>query len=198
MHTIRLLNCDQFAVAIGIGRQPLQDIGPRAVPSDPTALFIEHRGSLVDYATRIVGSRAHAEDLVQEAWLRFDEVARQRLLDEPLGYLYRIVRNLALDGRRRTALEGQIVGGGANDALFAISPAVEPTPEAVALHREELRLLMAALDELPERTRIAFEMHRFGGCKLREIAEFLEISLPWAQRLVADGLLHCRRRLKRK
>ena len=166
--------------------------------SDATSLFIEHRGSLVEYATRIVGSRAHAEDLVQEAWLRFDEVTRQRLLEEPLGYLYRIVRNLALDGRRRTALESHIVSGGASEALFAVSPVAEPTPEAVALYRDELRLLMAALDELPERTRIAFEMHRFGGCKLREIAEFLEISLPWAQRLVAEGLLHCRRRLKRK
>lgn len=166
--------------------------------ADTTALFIEHRGSLVEYATRIVGSRAHAEDLVQEAWLRFDEVARQRLLDEPLGYLYRIVRNLALDGRRRAALESLAVSGGASEALFGLSPAVAPTPEAVALQREELRLLMAALDELPERTRIAFEMHRLGGCKLREIAEFLDISLPWAQRLVADGLLHCRRRLKRK
>ena len=168
------------------------------MPSDTTSLFIEHRRSLVEYATRIVGSRAHAEDLVQEAWLRFDQVARQRLLDEPLGYLYRIVRNLALDGRRRTAFESRIESGGSSDVLFAVSPAVQSTPEAIALYRQELRLLVAALDELPERTRIAFEMHRLGGCKLREIADFLEISLPWAQRLVADGMLHCRRRLKRK
>src|SRR5687767_1062042 len=69
-----LLNCDQFAFAIGIYRQPFEDFGPHAVPSDTTSLFIEHRGSLVEYATRIVGSRAHAEDVVQEAWLRFDEV----------------------------------------------------------------------------------------------------------------------------
>ena len=173
-------------------------MGARTVSSDTTSLFIEHRGSLIDYATRIVGSRAHAEDLVQEAWLRFEEVARQRLLEEPLGYLYRIVRNLALDGRRRTALESHIVSGGPSDAAFAVSPAAEPSPETVVLYRDELRLLMAALEELPERTRIAFEMHRFGGCKLREIAEFLGISLPWAQRLVADGVLHCRRRLGRK
>jgi len=168
------------------------------VPSDTASLFIEHRGSLVAYATRLVGSRAHAEDVVQEAWLRFDEVTRQRLLEEPLGYLYRIVRNLALDGRRRTALENQIVAEGSAEAGLVGSPATEPTPEAVALYRDELRLLVAALNELPERTRIAFEMHRFGGCKLREIADFLGVSLPWAQRLVADGLLHCRRRLKRK
>ena len=42
---------------------------------------------------------------MQEAWLRFDEVSRQRLLDEPLSYLYRIVRNLALDGRRSQVRE---------------------------------------------------------------------------------------------
>lgn len=168
------------------------------MPSDSASLFIEHRVSLVAYATRLVGSRAHAEDVVQEAWLRFDEVTRQRLLDEPLGYLYRIVRNLALDGRRRTALESQIVLEGSAHPAFAGSSMAEPTPEAVALHRDELRVLMAALNELPERTRIAFEMHRFGDCKLREIAEFLGVSLPWAQRLVAEGLIHCRRRLKRK
>jgi RNA polymerase sigma-70 factor (ECF subfamily) len=168
------------------------------MPSDTTSLFIEHRGSLVDYATRIVGSRAQAEDLVQEAWLRFDEVSRQRFLDEPLGYLYRIVRNLALDGRRRASLESEVLAGGESAAAFLWSAGAEPSPETVALYRDELRLLVAALDELPERTRIAFEMHRFGGCKLREIAEFLDISLPWAQRLVADGILHCRRRLGRK
>ena len=166
--------------------------------SDTASLFIEHRVSLIAYATRLVGSRAHAEDVVQEAWLRFDEASRQRLLDEPLGYLYRIVRNLALDGRRRTALEGRVVLEGSADPAFADASMAEPTPEAVALHRDELRVLMAALGELPERTRIAFEMHRFGGCKLREIAEFLGISLPWAHRLVAEGMLHCRRRLKRK
>ena len=166
--------------------------------SDTTSLFIEHRGSLVDYATRIVGSRAQAEDLVQEAWLRFDEVARQRFLEEPLGYLYRIVRNLALDGRRRTGLENEVLAASENAAGSFVSAGVEPSPETIALYRDELRLLMAALAELPERTRIAFEMHRFGGCKLREIAEFLDISLPWAQRLVADGVLHCRRRLGRK
>ena len=88
------------------------------MPSDTTSLFIEHRGSLVDYATRIVGSRAQAEDLVQEAWLRFDEVARKRFLDEPLGYLYRIVRNLALDGRRRASLESEVLAGGESATAF--------------------------------------------------------------------------------
>ncbi len=164
------------------------------MPSETSALFSEHRRSLVEYATSIVGSRAHAEDVVQEAWLRFDEVARQRLLAEPLAYLYRIVRNLALDGRRSGVRQTRLLAG-QPDELASLSNGACPTPELIALYKDELRVLQEALLELPARTRIAFEMHRMGGCKLREIAEHLGISVPLAQRLVADGLDHCRTRL---
>jgi RNA polymerase sigma-70 factor (ECF subfamily) len=58
-------------------------------------------------------------------------------------------------------------------------------------------LLRAALEELPQRTRIAFGMHRVGGFKLREIADAFDISVPMAQKLVTTALLHCRKRLKR-
>lgn len=161
---------------------------------DITALFAEHRGSLVDYATRIVGSRAHAEDLVQEAWLRLDQAARQQLLKEPLNYLYRIVRNLALDGQRRRVLEKRIFSAGAEEIVAAF-PDSRPSAEMVVVHKDDLRLLREALAELPERTRVAFEMHRLGGCKLREIAAALNISTPMAQLLVMDGLQHCKHRL---
>jgi RNA polymerase sigma factor (sigma-70 family) len=164
------------------------------VPSDAASVFTKHRHSLVDYAASIVGSRAHAEDLVQEAWLRFDEVSRQRFLGEPLAYLYRIVRNLALDGRRSGLRETRLLAS-QPAAVAVVSSSFTPTPERVALYKDELRLLHAALAELPKRTRVAFEMHRLGGCKLREIADHLGISIPLAQRLVADGLDHCRTRL---
>lgn len=165
------------------------------MPPDPSTWFVAHRSSLVDYATGIVGSRTQAEDLVQEAWLRFEEVARQRILSEPLAYLYRIVRNLALDGRRRRTRENRIFADIDLEAAAATSPTSPATPEALALYRDQLRLLDEALNDLPKRTRIAFEMHRFGGCKLREIAAFLDISLPRAQALVAEAVQHCKQRL---
>jgi len=123
--------------------------------------------------------------------------SKERLFDEPLGYLFRIVRNLALDGRRRFALESRLLAAAESEAASFVSPAAEPTPETVALDREELRLLRAALAELPRRTRIAVEMNRLGGCTLREIADFLGISQPLAHKLVMDGIRHCKRRLRR-
>ena len=158
-------------------------------------LFVTHRRSLVNYASSIVGDRAQAEDVVQEAWLRFNGASQRRLLGDATGYLYQIVRNLALDGRRRTTRERQVIADGdVEEAAGARADAVL-TPESVAVYKDEYALVMDALAELPERTRIAFEMHRFGDAKLREIAAFLNISLPLAHRLVADAVQHCKERL---
>ena len=156
---------------------------------------MEHRRALVEYAARIVGSRAQAEDLVQEAWFRLDAAVRKRAIHEPLAYLYRIVRNLALDGRSAALREGQVVVSSDFSEIARSSQFSGPTPEGIALYKDELRQLLRAMDELPERTRIAFQMHRLGGYKLREIACHLNISLPLAHTLVVDGLEHCKERL---
>jgi len=156
-------------------------------------LFLTHRADLVDYAAAIVGCRSRAEDVVQEAYLRFDDVAERRELAEPVGYLFRIVRNLALDWARRLRLEGRL---GAPETAIEATPTDRPSPEDEALHKDELRIVRAALAELPERTRHALELHRFGGLKLKEIAERLGISTTLAHGLVFQALDHCRRRLR--
>lgn len=157
-------------------------------------LFMANRAALVEYASGIVGNRAHAEDLVQEAWLRFDEASDSQLLKEPLAYLYRIVRNLAVDGRRRLGRENQVIASGL-DVIADVARDGKPSAETVLLYREEYALVMEAIAELPERTRIAVEMHRFGGRKLKEIAAHLGISVPLAHVLVSEGIQRCKRRL---
>lgn len=160
------------------------------------ALYMAHRGALVNYANGIIGSREHAEDIVQEAYLRFDAGQTGRLIDEPVGYLYRIVRNLALDGRRYRLRESRHVTS-AGETVINAAVEQRPSPEDQVLARRELDLLAEALAELPERTRIALEMHRFGGCKLKDIAAHLSISVTLAHDLVFQGVEHCRRRLRR-
>lgn len=157
-------------------------------------LFMANRAALVEYASGIIGNRAHAEDLVQEAWLRFDAAADSRLLHEPLAYLYRIVRNLAVDGRRRLGRENQVIASGL-EVIADVAPDSQPSAETVLLYKDEYALVMAAIAELPERTRIAVEMHRFGGRKLKEIAAHLGISVPMAHVLVSEGIQRCKRRL---
>lgn len=165
---------------------------------DPTilALYSAHRADLVKYASAILGDRAHAEDVVQEAYLRFSDAARDRPLGEPVNYLYRIVRNLSLDVHRRLGRERAMqVQGGEGERAAVADPVA--SPEAVAVGREEIRLMNKALDELPARTRRALEMHRFGGLSFKAIAEELGISVGLAHLLVVQALDHCRQRLAR-
>lgn len=153
-------------------------------------LYLAHRRGLVNYAARLVGSVAQAEDVVQEAWLRF--VPAQDAARQPVSYLYRIVRNLALDGRRRLAAEGR------RDLASQILKAdTTPTPEDTLVNRDQLAHVQAALAELPDRTRTAFEMNRLGGLSFAEIGAQLDISTASAHRLTQEALLHIMRRLNR-
>lgn len=154
---------------------------------EKTDLFVHHRKALVDYAAPITGCRAQAEDVVQEAWLRFNH-GKHTHLARPLAYLYRIVRNLALDLTRSA---GNSQRQDDADNLFAQMPASTPSPEQQLFQQDELRLIAEALARLPERTRIAFEMHRLGGYTLQQIAAHLGISVGLAHQLVRTALHHC-------
>ncbi|KIQ30608.1 sigma-70 family RNA polymerase sigma factor [Pseudomonas viridiflava] len=152
-------------------------------------LYLAHRSALVDYATPIVGCRARAEDVVQEAWLRFNGREDQTLsINNPVGYLYRIVRNLSLDLTRSMATEKRQPD---SDALLAELPAVTASPEQEVVGQDELQQVADALARLPERTRMAFEMHRLGGYTLQQVASALGISVGLTHHLVHEALSHC-------
>ena len=121
----------------------------------------------------------------------------EQWLSEPLAYLYRIVRNLSLDLRRKLGRERNRQVADSEERMAQIGE-YRPSPEAAVVARHELALVVAAMAELPERTRIALEMHRFGGCSLREISAHLGISVGLVHSLVTDGLEHCRQRLYRR
>jgi len=59
------------------------------------AVFESHRGLLVAHAYRMLGDLARAEDMVQEAWLRWD--GRQGEVDSPRAYLVTLVTRLCLN-----------------------------------------------------------------------------------------------------
>ena len=151
------------------------------------SIYLEHRPALVDYAARILGSRETAEDIVQDAFLRFTPAnAHAGSARQTLAYLYRIVRNLAFDVLRRRKIE---VREQAGEPPFWSVPAEAQTPEQALLFCDEIRLISHVLAEMPVDVRIAVEMHRFGGYTLEEVAEHLDISVATAHRHVRGALL---------
>ena len=157
---------------------------------------MENRPALVDYAAPIVGSRSTAEDAVQEAYFRFvPPPGPPADIGSPASYLFRIVRNIAIDMTRRVSSEArrdaqlaQVTGGAAS----------APSPEEESVHRETLALVRTALDQLPAETRKAFEMKRLDGETYEDIAAHLGISKSSAHRLVQSALTHIMRLMHEK
>lgn len=156
-------------------------------------LFSTYRNHLVDYAAPIVGCRSRAEDVVQDAYLRF---APARAADDgsgrPLSYLYRIVRNLALDTVRRRRVEERQEQDG---TAWWMLPTAPSDPERDVLLRRDIAIISQGLAALPDTMRLAVEMHRFDGHTLEEIAARLGVSVPTAHRLVRQGLTRLAARL---
>lgn len=160
-------------------------------------IYLAARAELIRYATRLTNDPAAAEDVVQDAWLRFREVAASRVLDEPKGYLFRIVQNLVMDRQRRQGLESRIFAADSTAAAANV-PSDQPSQLALTEARDELTLLRGAIMKLPVRSRRALEMHRFEDMKLVEIAEELGISKSLASELIIDAVEYCKKALRRQ
>lgn len=154
--------------------------------ADKVHLYATHRAALVEYVLPIVGDRARAEDVVQEAFLRFSpQHAVDASVQRPLGYLYRIVRNLALDLSRRRAIEERVLR---DDRSWWLTPVSARTPEQDFSHKEHLREIDRMLANSSSLVRDAVNLHRSHGYTLQQIADALGISTTSAHRAVREGL----------
>lgn len=153
-------------------------------PDDKVRLYAAHRATLVDYAMPIVGDRARAEDVVQEAFIRYSPAATADI-QNPLGYLCRIVRNLAYDISRKRTAENRILK---DDRSWWKEPTGMATPEQTASDREQLREVHEALALLSPQVRQAVNMHRGGAHTYQQIADSLGVSVNTAYRWVQEGV----------
>jgi RNA polymerase sigma-70 factor (ECF subfamily) len=163
-------------------------------PSDSSlSVYIEHRAELLSYANRFVKDPARAEDVVQEAWLRFSARDGQgEEIAHTLRYLYSIVRNLAIDWARRATRE--VVEAPDSETWRGLAAPV-PSAEDTLLRRDELRSIMEAISTLPERTQTAFRLYKLEDKTLQEIASTLNVSVSRAHQMVRDGLVCATKRL---
>ena len=68
--------------------------------------------------------------------------------DNPRGYVFRMASNLAVDHIRRGRVRDESLGAGPMDDAVASR---EPGPDSIVAGREEMAILMAAVEELPDR-----------------------------------------------
>jgi RNA polymerase sigma factor (sigma-70 family) len=139
-------------------------------PDDALAgAFEQQRGRLVSVAYRMLGSRADAEDAVQEAWLR---LARQDAgaIDNLSGWLTTVVGRVCIDvlRSRKTRPEAPY-----DDQLPELV-VIEDTPEDDAMLAESVGLaLLVVLDTLGPSERLAFVLHDMFAVPFAEIGQII-------------------------
>lgn len=134
-------------------------------------VFEEHRSLLFGIAYRMLGSVTDAEDVVQDAWLRWNSVTGA--VDNPRAYLARTVSNLSLNRLRTTAaLRENYVGPWLPEPLVTEPDATEQVELA-----ESISLAMlVVLESLSPLERAVFVLHEVFDFAYADIAAMLDRS----------------------
>lgn len=145
---------------------------------DERALTFEReRPTLVRLAHAITGSNALADDIVQDAYLRW---SHRHDVDNAAAFLRTVVVNLARDALRRRAVAGRL----------RHEP---PTP----LSSPELDETWAIVRSLPERYRTALALRFYEDLSEAQIAELMGCRPGTVKSLIHRGLDKVRKELER-
>jgi RNA polymerase sigma-70 factor (ECF subfamily) len=173
----------------------LADCLSSCLVSDADALAAEFERRLADSSTlafrvaySVLRHRQDAEDVAQEAFGRAHRAFRKlRDRDRFRAWLVRMTWRLAMDQRRgqmrRTAREET-----------AVDPVRPPSAEDALIAGERSAQLWRAIDELPQKLRIALVLSAIEGHSVREVAVLLNV----ADGTVKSRLFDARRRLQEK
>ena len=142
---------------------------------------------------RVIGNRATAEELVQDAFLRLitSDVGPEIRSHE--AYLTRIAKNLALNHLRHirqgveVSVDGQVL-----EAMGADQPQIE----AILIARQMLKTILKAIIALPPRRREIFILHRFEDLTYDQIAAQLGISRNTVMVQIVNALADLRDKLE--
>jgi RNA polymerase sigma-70 factor (ECF subfamily) len=157
-----------------------------AGPSD-VADFEAHRRALTGLAYRMLGSRAEAEDVVQDAYLRW-HASDRAAIDEPRRYLGTVVTRLCLDRMksaraRREFYVGQWLPEPVVDEAFDDETAGD-LAHGISV------ALMLVLERLSPLERASFLLHDVFGLDFAEVSRALGRSQAACRQLAARGREH--------
>lgn len=147
---------------------------------DPTLFFTARRPRLQRIAYRMLGSVAEAEDVVQDAWLRWHGADREQII-EPEGWLVRTVTRLCLDVLKSSRVKReQYIGP------WLPEPYIDPEDE-----RDDITLpLMLAMERLSPLERAAFLLHDVFELDFKEVGEAIGRESAAARQLASRARTH--------
>jgi RNA polymerase sigma-70 factor (TIGR02957 family) len=151
------------------------------------------RGLLFSVAYRMTGTVADAEDLVQDAWLRWSAAARDSV-EEPRAYLVRVVTNAAIDRLRSARARHESYVGPWLPEPVLTSPDVA---ENVELAESVSLAVLVVLETLSPLERAVFVLREVFGYAHAEIADMLDRSEDGVRQVAHRARRHVAERRSR-
>ncbi len=150
--------------------------------SDQDSIFEERRGAMTGLAYRMLGSRADAEDVVQDAWIRWRGVEPGEVAN-PAGFLNKIVTRLCLDRLKSARARREVYVG-----EWLPEPVVDDDHERLG---EDLSVaFLLALERLTPLERAAFLLHDVFDASFADVAKTLGRTEAACRQLAARAREH--------
>ncbi len=177
-------------------RDPDVQLMLRAKAGDDTAyseLVANYQDRLVSILANLVYSQETAEDLAQEVFLR---VYKSKNGYQPTAkfstWLFRIANNLASNARRSASRRKEVQMPGQSGADASTPNAAEflakeksaLMPSRLLDRSETQSVVLAAMEELNDRQKLAVLLHKFEEMSYADIAETMELSIPAVKSLL--------------
>jgi RNA polymerase sigma-70 factor (ECF subfamily) len=154
--------------------------------------FEEHRPLLFSLAYRMLGTRSDAEDIVQDAYLRWQSASSDEIR-APKSYLTTVVARLSLDSLKSARRKRETYVG-----EWLPEPIVEPRGSSAVEMAESLSLaFLHILETLSPDERVAFLLREVFDADYAEIAATLDTSEANCRQLIARARKHIRERRPR-
>ena len=145
----------------------------------------EHEHALLSYATKLLGDRERARDVVQDTFLRLCQQPRGKVNRGVKTWLFVTCRRRALDVRRKENRMHPV-----DSTPDRPDPADDPAQRAEADERQ--RLIRERIAHLPERQQEVLHLKFGGGLSYREIAETTGLKSGYVGYLIHHGLKNLR------
>ena len=155
----------------------------------------EHQQRLIRYATRILGDRALAAEMVQESFTRLQEETTNGSPPNTKAWLYRVVRNLSIDHLRRAARFS--TPDDPNWMARVVSKQTDSggDPSVLAEKKEEQTMVLESVDRLPPRQREAVRLKFQEGLTYAEIGQVTDQPITTVGWLLHEAIATLRKQL---
>ncbi|MFF0762820.1 RNA polymerase sigma-70 factor [Streptomyces sp. NPDC003737] len=156
-----------------------------------TEVFEEHRPVLMGVAYRMLGRVSDAEDVVQEAWLRWSRADRDAVR-APRGYLVRVTTRLAVDRLRQAQARKESYVGPWLPEPYAtdFGDAVPDTADRAVLTDSVSLAVLVVLESLSPLERAVFVLREAFGYPFADIAATLDRSEAAVRQLAIRARRH--------